>query len=93
MKRYQTEEEKRKARRKIEQVYRDKAYDRLAIRVKKGRREVYHELAKQRGLSLAGLITSLLDNAAMAAGLMGPEAAADLPGIPDPEAESDEMPE
>lgn len=35
--------------------------DRIHIAVAKGKREVYKALAAKRGLSLAGLITSLLD--------------------------------
>lgn len=43
------------------QKYQSKAYDRLAIRVKKGKREEYKQLAEKNGESLAGMITRLLD--------------------------------
>lgn len=46
---------------KANQKYQAKAYDRLYIRVRKGKKEKYTELAKQNGESLAGLITRLLD--------------------------------
>ena len=53
--------------------YDDKAYDRLAIRVRKGRRDIYKQLAELRGESLAGMIINLLDGLAIDAGLMTPE--------------------
>lgn len=34
----------------------------IQIRVDKNKRDQYHELAKQRGVSLANLITNLLDD-------------------------------
>ena len=48
-------------RNKQNQIYQNAVYDRLAIRVKKGKREEYKALADRRGVSLAGLITGLLD--------------------------------
>ena len=34
----------------------------IQLRVDRDKRDMYHELAKQRGVSLAKLITNLLDN-------------------------------
>lgn len=58
---------------KQHQEYQDRNYDRLAIRVKKGRRDVYKQLAELRGESLAGMITRVLDQMATDAGLAIPE--------------------
>ena len=41
--------------------YNAKAYDQLAIRVPKGKREVYKAFAESRGISLARLITELIE--------------------------------
>lgn len=41
--------------------YNDKAYDRLAIRIKKGLREKYKQSAKERGLSLAKFVTVAIE--------------------------------
>lgn len=49
------------AQKRASRKYNEKAYDKLAISVPKGKREVYKELAASRGKSLAGLITELLD--------------------------------
>lgn len=49
------------AKRKADTKYRKKAYDQIAIRVPKGKREAWKELADRRGESLAGIITRLLD--------------------------------
>lgn len=38
--------------------YNDSAYDRVAIRVHKGTRSIWHDEATRRGLSLAGLIVT-----------------------------------
>ena len=46
---------------KANQKYQLKAYDRLYIRVKKGKKEKYTQLAEKNGESLAGMITRLLD--------------------------------
>lgn len=46
---------------KSHQDYQNRAYDRLAIRVKKGKRDEYKALAEKNGESLAGLIVRLLD--------------------------------
>lgn len=40
------------------QRYQDKAYDRLAIRVKKGKRDEWKTAAADLGLSLAGLVVA-----------------------------------
>lgn len=44
------------AKRLANRRYSDKAYDRVAIRVYRGMRQVWHDAARARGLSLAGLI-------------------------------------
>lgn len=44
------------------QKYNKKAYDQLAIRVPKGKREEYNEYAAKRGLSLAAYIQELIEN-------------------------------
>ena len=49
------------AKRKADTKYRKKAYDQIAIRVPKGKREEWKALADRRGESLAGIITRLLD--------------------------------
>jgi len=41
--------------------YRDKAYDQIAITVKKGMREVYKAQAAKRGLSLQAYIVGLIE--------------------------------
>lgn len=45
---------------KASQRYNAKAYDRLAIRVKKGQSEKIAEYAKSKGMSLNGYINSLI---------------------------------
>lgn len=55
---------------KANQRYQAKAYDRIYIRVRKGKKEMYEDLARLEGKSLAGLITDLLNQAAEKAGLM-----------------------
>lgn len=49
------------AKRKADTKYRKKAYDQIAIRVPKGKREEWKALADRRGESLAGIITRLLE--------------------------------
>lgn len=49
-----------KASNKASQRYNAKAYDRLAIRVKKGQSEIIAEHAKSKGLSLNGYINGLI---------------------------------
>ena len=49
------------AQNRANQKYQNKAYDRLAVRVKKGKREEYKQAAEKNGESLAGMITRLLD--------------------------------
>lgn len=46
---------------KANQRYQLKAYDRLYIRVRKGKKELYTAYAEKHGESLAGIITRLLD--------------------------------
>lgn len=46
---------------KATQRYQKKTYDQLAIRIPKGKREEYKEIAAQNGESLAGMIARLLD--------------------------------
>lgn len=46
---------------KANQRYQNKVYDRLAIRIPKGKREEYKQLAERRGESLAGMIMRLLE--------------------------------
>ena len=41
--------------------YNAKAYDQIAIRVPKGKRERYKAFAESKGMSLAGLITELIE--------------------------------
>ena len=41
--------------------YRDKTYDRIEFAVSKGKREEYNQAAKVRGMSLAGLIKSSVE--------------------------------
>ena len=43
------------------QRYRDKVYDRLAVMIKKGKREEYKNAANVRGMSLAGLVQSSVE--------------------------------
>ena len=44
-----------------QQRYNDKAYDRLAILIKKGKREEYKRAAKIRGLGLAEMVRSSVE--------------------------------
>lgn len=60
---------------KQHQQYQNRTYDRLAIRVPKGRRDIYKQLAESRGESLAGMIISMLDKMSLEAGLMDPSEA------------------
>lgn len=46
---------------KAKNKYNAKAYDQIKFEVKKGRREIYKMYATSKGMSLAGLITKLLD--------------------------------
>ena len=41
--------------------YNKKAYDQIAIRIPKGKRDLYNDLAKKKNISLASLIVQLLD--------------------------------
>ena len=43
------------------QKYNKKTYEQLAIRIQKGKREEYKQLAERKGESLAGLIVRLLE--------------------------------
>lgn len=81
-----TEEQKRKAKRQAEAKYRNRVYDRLAIRVPKGRRDVYKALAEVRGESLAGMIINVLDQMAVIAGLLEED---DIKAFQDAETEED----
>lgn len=47
----------------VKQRYNEKAYDRLAITVPKGRKNDIEEFAKEQGESINGLVNSLLRNA------------------------------
>ena len=49
------------AQKRANRNYKTKAYHQLAIRIKKGKREEYKQLAEKNGESLAGLIVRLLD--------------------------------
>lgn len=60
------------AQNKANQRYQKKTYDRIYVWIKKGKREIYKQLADSKGLSLAALVTGLLDREAIAAGLMEP---------------------
>lgn len=46
------------AKRRADRKYSDKTYDRVAIRVHKGMRSLWHDAAADRGLSLAALIVA-----------------------------------
>lgn len=46
---------------KAVQRYSKKNYDTITIRVKKGKRESYNQLAEKRGVSFVKLITDYLD--------------------------------
>ena len=50
-----------KARIEANRRYRDKAYDRISIDVKKGKREEYRQAAAVRGMSLAGFLQNGAD--------------------------------
>lgn len=47
----------------VKQRYNEKAYDRLAITVPKGRKSVIEKYAKERGESVNGLVNGLLRDA------------------------------
>ena len=47
---------------KAVQRYSKKNYDTITIRVKKGKRELYNQLAEKRGVSFVKLITDYLDS-------------------------------
>lgn len=49
------------AQKRANKKYKEKAYEQIAIRVRKGKREEYKRFAESTGESLAGLITRLLD--------------------------------
>lgn len=49
------------AQKRASQKYNEKSYDQLSIRVPKGKREEYKNFAEQKGMSLAQLIVSLLE--------------------------------
>ena len=61
------------AQNKANQRYQKKAYDRIYLWIRKGKKGIYGQVAKKRGLSLAGLVTDLLDKAAAEEGLTIPE--------------------
>ncbi len=44
----------------VKQRYNEKAYDRLAITIPKGRKETVEEYTKQEGISVNGLVNRLL---------------------------------
>lgn len=44
----------------VKQKYNQKAYDRLAITIPKGRKETVEEYTKQKGVSVNGLVNRLL---------------------------------
>lgn len=44
----------------VKQRYNEKAYDRLAITIPKGRKETIEAYAKQEGISINGLVNRLL---------------------------------
>ena len=46
---------------KAVQRYKDKVYDRLAIAIKKGKRDEWKKAASDLGLSLAGLVVAGVD--------------------------------
>lgn len=50
-----------KAQRLAQQKYNDKNYDRVAILIKKGKRDEYKEAAAQRGLGYAEMIRRAID--------------------------------
>lgn len=52
------------AQNKATQKYQKANYERLAVRCKKGRKEVYEKLAADRGVSLNHLIIDLLEKEA-----------------------------
>lgn len=41
--------------------YREKAYDRISIDVKKGKRDEYRQAAEMRGMSLAGILQTSVE--------------------------------
>ena len=49
-----------KAQTRASNKYNAKAYDRIALQVKKGQREIIREYAESRGMSLNGYINSLI---------------------------------
>lgn len=55
---------------KATQKYNSRVYEQVSFSVKKGKREVYKQLAESRGQSLAGMISGLLDDMSRAAGLL-----------------------
>ncbi len=68
-----------KAETKAKNKYNAKAYDRIALQVKKGQREVIREYAESRGMSLNGYINTLIreDMKAHGAELDGSQSNAD----------------
>ena len=56
------------AQNKATQKYSNKAYDQIKVIVKKGEREKYKKLAKEKGQSLNSLIVGLLENELKKAG-------------------------
>lgn len=44
--------------------YNEKAYDRIALTVPKGKKEEYRKLAESKGMSLNGFINKLLEDSA-----------------------------
>ena len=50
-----------KARIAANQRYRDENYDQLSVAVPKGKRDKYNQAAKIRGMSLAGLVQSSVE--------------------------------
>lgn len=56
-----TEKKKTKTSTAVKARYNAKAYDQVAIRIPKGKREVYKAFAESKGKSLTGLITELIE--------------------------------
>jgi predicted HicB family RNase H-like nuclease len=50
------------AQNKATQKYQKKAYDQIAIRIPKGKRELYNKYAADHGMSLASYICQLIEN-------------------------------
>ena len=60
-----TEKKKTKTSTAVKARYNTKAYDQVAIRIPKGKREIYKAFAESKGKSLTGLITELIEREMM----------------------------